>query len=46
MPRLIQHGRTIYLAVATHFRPTGGTDVDAMQMNVDHLVRLITDSGR
>ena len=39
--RLIEHDRELYLAVATHFRPPGGSAVDAMRINVERIVAIV-----
>ena len=49
MGNLFEHRCEVFLAVATHFRPSGGSDVEAMEINfanVTSLVSLLADQQR
>ena len=43
--RLIEHERDVFLGVATHFLPPGGSRVEAMQINCARLLSLIEQAG-
>ena len=45
MHRLIEHEGDVFLGVATHFLPPGGSRVEAMQINYARLLSLIEQAG-